>query len=693
MVKKFREGGYNTLVSTCVGEEGLDIGEVDLIINYDAQKNPIRLIQRMGRTGRKREGRIIILLTEGKEESSYLTSLSKKKNMYKHILQGSKNFQFYSNNPLMIPKGIKPKCHQMFITVQKEEETKKVITKKEKEAEESKRGRPKKPKDTKETKASSKYKINTSFGMDLPDLDFEIEKTSKQSTLDFTKMSKSFKETNHPKLQSPKVPAKRNNTFLNDCSFLDQSMRKISSNSSNALIVPEPLASSKRLVKTVGKKTFGKNEEIDQAELHDLIQEWQSEEDDFLNLGEGDLMSKQAPMDLISLRSKFESLYMQLVDDLSPDEEEDEKVTEFDNKEEYVFQTIMPNLFNESNKLPDISMNEDKENNFIVDETIMDHDPHPAPSEPKFQRFETSLNELFSDSDELHPENEPQNIIVDETMAFSSLAEEKSNQDQDLLDEVLEFINETVPSEEMTKAENKWISEIGGASSVSVKNSTPMRSILKKPVLSKFSSEKGKYSPLPSPLVITSKCTPIRNQDASCVGMTQALELLKSTILESPEELFPDVKPLAACFDMKTTLHELFTDEESIQFEDVTSKNNDSSRGSHRKLRFDETSIKQTRKGLVDEDENSIMELKRNNHKKILSSSSEEENLMRKSKTSNSIQFEDFLEVIGNNEAQTSESEESSRKSTEDSEHDSELVVKRSKKVFYLNHGYIRVHK
>jgi ATP-dependent Lhr-like helicase len=36
-----------------VGEEGLDIGEVDLIICYDSQKSPIRLIQRMGRTGRR----------------------------------------------------------------------------------------------------------------------------------------------------------------------------------------------------------------------------------------------------------------------------------------------------------------------------------------------------------------------------------------------------------------------------------------------------------------------------------------------------------------------------------------------------------------------------------------------------------------------------------------------------------------
>ena len=64
VVKKFRDGGYNTLVSTCVGEEGLDIGEVDLIVCYDVSKSPIRLVQRMGRTGRKREGKIIVLVTE-----------------------------------------------------------------------------------------------------------------------------------------------------------------------------------------------------------------------------------------------------------------------------------------------------------------------------------------------------------------------------------------------------------------------------------------------------------------------------------------------------------------------------------------------------------------------------------------------------------------------------------------------------
>lgn len=67
-MKRFREGGYNTLVSTCVGEEGLDIGEVDLIVCFDAQKSPVRLVQRMGRTGRRRQGRIVLILAQGREE-------------------------------------------------------------------------------------------------------------------------------------------------------------------------------------------------------------------------------------------------------------------------------------------------------------------------------------------------------------------------------------------------------------------------------------------------------------------------------------------------------------------------------------------------------------------------------------------------------------------------------------------------
>lgn len=59
--QKFRSGGYNVIVATSIGEEGLDIMEVDLVICFDANISPLRMIQRMGRTGRKHDGRVDIL--------------------------------------------------------------------------------------------------------------------------------------------------------------------------------------------------------------------------------------------------------------------------------------------------------------------------------------------------------------------------------------------------------------------------------------------------------------------------------------------------------------------------------------------------------------------------------------------------------------------------------------------------------
>ncbi|XP_053512811.1 Fanconi anemia group M protein [Artibeus jamaicensis] len=116
VVKQFRSGGYNTLVSTCVGEEGLDIGEVDLIVCFDAQKSPIRLIQRMGRTGRKRQGRIVVILAEGREERTYNQSQSNKRSIYKAISGNRQVLHFYQASPRMVPDGINPKLHKMFIT-------------------------------------------------------------------------------------------------------------------------------------------------------------------------------------------------------------------------------------------------------------------------------------------------------------------------------------------------------------------------------------------------------------------------------------------------------------------------------------------------------------------------------------------------------------------------------------------------
>lgn len=50
-MKDFREGKYNVLVATCIAEEGLDIGGVDLVVNFDTVTSAVRMVQRAGRTG------------------------------------------------------------------------------------------------------------------------------------------------------------------------------------------------------------------------------------------------------------------------------------------------------------------------------------------------------------------------------------------------------------------------------------------------------------------------------------------------------------------------------------------------------------------------------------------------------------------------------------------------------------------
>lgn len=65
IIKRFRSGEINVLIATCIAEEGLDIGEVDLIVSYDAVSSPIRQVQRMGRTGRKSNGRVVMLIDDG----------------------------------------------------------------------------------------------------------------------------------------------------------------------------------------------------------------------------------------------------------------------------------------------------------------------------------------------------------------------------------------------------------------------------------------------------------------------------------------------------------------------------------------------------------------------------------------------------------------------------------------------------
>ena len=71
IISKFTNAQYNTIISTSIGEEGLDIPKVDLVIFYEPIPSAIRSIQRRGRTARQKEGKNIILLTKNTRDEVY----------------------------------------------------------------------------------------------------------------------------------------------------------------------------------------------------------------------------------------------------------------------------------------------------------------------------------------------------------------------------------------------------------------------------------------------------------------------------------------------------------------------------------------------------------------------------------------------------------------------------------------------
>ena len=82
----FSSGETNIIVSTSIGEEGLDIPEVDSVIFYEPVPSAIRKIQRAGRTARLMKGKLIILVTKKtRDESYYWSAFHREKKMYSAI--------------------------------------------------------------------------------------------------------------------------------------------------------------------------------------------------------------------------------------------------------------------------------------------------------------------------------------------------------------------------------------------------------------------------------------------------------------------------------------------------------------------------------------------------------------------------------------------------------------------------------
>ncbi|MFB6208084.1 MAG: DEAD/DEAH box helicase [Candidatus Nanohaloarchaea archaeon] len=84
VLEQFENGDYDVVVSTSIGEEGLDIPAVDYVVFYEPVPSGIRDIQRAGRTGRQESGKVYVLIAENtRDEGYYWSAHHKKKNMNK----------------------------------------------------------------------------------------------------------------------------------------------------------------------------------------------------------------------------------------------------------------------------------------------------------------------------------------------------------------------------------------------------------------------------------------------------------------------------------------------------------------------------------------------------------------------------------------------------------------------------------
>jgi Fanconi anemia group M protein len=81
-IKEFKDGVYNVLVCTSIGEEGLHIENADLGIFFEPVPSALRSIQRRGRIGRVNIGEVITLITKDTiDEKYYWVAFHKEKRM------------------------------------------------------------------------------------------------------------------------------------------------------------------------------------------------------------------------------------------------------------------------------------------------------------------------------------------------------------------------------------------------------------------------------------------------------------------------------------------------------------------------------------------------------------------------------------------------------------------------------------
>jgi len=86
IIKKFGDGEFNVLVTSSIGEEGLDIVATNYAIFFEPVASEIRVIQRRGRVGRQTAGKVIFLITKGTRDEAYYWAAFRKEKKMKGIL-------------------------------------------------------------------------------------------------------------------------------------------------------------------------------------------------------------------------------------------------------------------------------------------------------------------------------------------------------------------------------------------------------------------------------------------------------------------------------------------------------------------------------------------------------------------------------------------------------------------------------
>ena len=85
----YREGRFNILVATDVASRGIDINDIDMVINYRLPKNEVIYIHRVGRTGRAGNKGTAITLIDETEIGKFKTTFKKRGYSYTSLEAGN----------------------------------------------------------------------------------------------------------------------------------------------------------------------------------------------------------------------------------------------------------------------------------------------------------------------------------------------------------------------------------------------------------------------------------------------------------------------------------------------------------------------------------------------------------------------------------------------------------------------------